>query len=264
MATMELYTFGISHFSEKLRWTLDASGLAYRERLLTPGLHMPRTLLMTRRASSVPILVADGAIVQDSARILRWLAEHRAEAIAPLWPRDATQRADFEALESRYAGIGTAVLRHAYAGLLDDEPLLLRAWTLDAGAFEAGLLRRVMPLMLRGFRRRFGISPAGVARAGARIATALDELDARLAGGERYLVGQRFGVADITVSALLAPLACPDEHPVYGSAPMRAAMAPRVAQWQSRPALEWVRRNYREHRPAVAAGFAAARTRLEA
>jgi hypothetical protein len=41
---VQLYTFILSHYSEKVRWLLDASHTEYREMALTPFLHIPRTL----------------------------------------------------------------------------------------------------------------------------------------------------------------------------------------------------------------------------
>ncbi len=60
----------------------------------------------------------------------------------------------------------------------------------------------------------------------------------------------RFTVADLTAAALLAPLVCPDEHPVYSSARYRAGVAPLIADWRQRAAFDWVRMLYREHRGA--------------
>ena len=42
---LELYTFNLSHFSEKARWALDYEGISYEERILLPGPHQ----LVTRR-----------------------------------------------------------------------------------------------------------------------------------------------------------------------------------------------------------------------
>ena len=36
---LKLYTFNISHFSEKARWALDYEGILYEERVLLPGPH---------------------------------------------------------------------------------------------------------------------------------------------------------------------------------------------------------------------------------
>ena len=42
---LKLYTFNLSHFSEKARWALDYEGISYEERMLLPGPHQ----LVTRR-----------------------------------------------------------------------------------------------------------------------------------------------------------------------------------------------------------------------
>ena len=36
-----LYTFTISHFAEKARWSLDYKGIRYQEKRLVPGSHVP-------------------------------------------------------------------------------------------------------------------------------------------------------------------------------------------------------------------------------
>jgi glutathione S-transferase len=53
---------------------------------------------------------------------------------------------------------------------------------------------------------------------------------------------------------LLAPLACPDEHPIYGSARYRAGIEPQVVEWQDSTAFKWVRAIYRQHRGGWARG----------
>jgi glutathione S-transferase len=52
----------------------------------------------------------------------------------------------------------------------------------------------------------------------------------------------------VTAAALFAPLACPNEHPIYGSARYRDGLRTLVAPFAHRPALEWVREMYRRHR----------------
>ena len=52
-------------------------------------------------------------------------------------------------------------------------------------------------------------------------------------------------MADITAAALLSPLACPEEHPIYSRRDYRKQMAPVLAPWRDRPGLAWVRETYR-------------------
>lgn len=69
-----------------------------------------------------------------------------------------------------------------------------------------------------------------------------------MADGRRYLVGDQLSLADITAASLLAPIACPAEHPVYGDAAYQAGMAATLAPWQARPGMVWVRELYRQQR----------------
>ena len=63
---LKLYTFNISHFAEKARWTLDYEGIAYEERVLVPGPHQLVTRRIARR-THVPVLEHDGQYVQGSS-----------------------------------------------------------------------------------------------------------------------------------------------------------------------------------------------------
>jgi glutathione S-transferase len=111
-----------------------------------------------------------------------------------------------------------------------------------AGRFASGFVRL-----------RFRVASDEAAQeAGQRVLVALDRLERELEanGGGDYLVGDRFTVADLTAAALLAPLACPPEHKVYGDPEFRAKMMADAAHFRDRPALLWVRQIYAEHRGA--------------
>lgn len=239
---LKLYSFSISHFSEKTRWTLDAAGLAYAETALVPGLHMPRTLWLSRRRSSVPILDTGRERIQDSRAINAWLAAR--DASFPLLPRAAAARAEVLAIEADWARVGVAVMQLGYARLVDDPDTLFALWSLDATPAERVLLKAILPALMVGFRRRFAVNAASAAAAAATLARALDDLETRLGDGRSHLVGSRLSLADITVCALLAPLATPDEHPVYGSRRFRALVAPILGDAAERPAYQWVRSRY--------------------
>jgi len=71
---LKLYTFNLSHFSEKARWALDFEGISYVERILLPGPHQ----LVTRRIAPrthVPVLEHDGQYVQGSSAIIDYIAD---------------------------------------------------------------------------------------------------------------------------------------------------------------------------------------------
>ena len=94
------------------------------------------------------------------------------------------------------------------------------------------------------------INKKDVARAEQKIDAEIRWLEERIQHGQ-YLVGDQLTVADITAASLLAPLACPEEHPIYGTAEFREKMAGPAQQWADSPALKWVREIYAEHRGAI-------------
>jgi glutathione S-transferase len=71
---LTLYTFNISHFSEKARWTLDYEGIPYKEKVLLPGPHQLVTRRIARR-TQVPVLEHDGQYVQGSSAIIDYIAD---------------------------------------------------------------------------------------------------------------------------------------------------------------------------------------------
>jgi glutathione S-transferase len=82
----------------------------------------------------------------------------------------------------------------------------------------------------------------------AAIASSVEWLESQGVPDRPFLVGDRLTIADLTAAALLAPLACPDEHPIYGAARYRAGIAPLVGAWQDGRAFQWIRQTYRLHR----------------
>ncbi|HEX7479341.1 MAG TPA: glutathione S-transferase C-terminal domain-containing protein [Polyangiales bacterium] len=196
--------------------------------------------------TTVPILQVGGKRIQDSTRILLWLDEKRGPL--SLLPRTAAERDETLAIEARFDKVGEHVVRYAYSTTLDDAESVIRYWTLDALPKEAAVIRKRFPLLRWIFRRKLMMSASGVKRSRAVVEEGLAFIDARIADGRRYLATDQLTLADLTAAALLAPLVCPDEHPVYSSARYRAGVAPLVRDWQERPAFAWVRAIYREHR----------------
>ena len=62
-----LYTFTISHFAEKARWSLDYKGIHYQEKRLVPGSHVPIVKRIAPNAF-VPVLQDVGRTIQGSSK----------------------------------------------------------------------------------------------------------------------------------------------------------------------------------------------------
>lgn len=246
-STMTLYSFAASQSSEKVRWTLDAAHLRYREQRLTPFLHYAGPQRIGGSLGvSLPTLQADGELVQDSTQILEWLERRRAPFA--LIPQEAEARAEVMRHEARFDHIGMHVVRLMYATLLKDSDLVRRLWSLDAGFVQSRVLRTAFPLIRAVFQRGLGMEPALVEHSRKVVERALNELGRVVASGRIYLAGEHLSVADITAASRLAPLVCPNEHLVFSDPEYRDAMRPLLEAWHDHPGANWVREMYRLHR----------------
>ena len=247
-ASLKLHTFSVSHFSEKARWMLDAGGIDYVEEPWVPFLHIVKTLRKGGRgATTVPILDTSEGCIQDSTRILLWLEKNRAPFA--LMPIDSKLREEVLAVEDRFDRVGNHVVRYAYSVSLDNAAGVTKLWTIDATPGQTRFMRAAYPLLRLVFRSKLKLGqPAAIAASEQRFGEGLDWIAEQLKDGRQYLVGTQLTAADITAAALLAPIACPDEHPVYSQADYRDGIAPLRAKWAGHPAMVWVRQLYSHHR----------------
>lgn len=252
-AGLTLYTFSTSHFSEKVRWSLAVCQVPYREVVMTPALHFVRILRLGGTLRSLPPLIQEvgingrKAVVEGSHRILAWLDERHGPL--GILPQGAQLREECLAIEARFDHIGHDVARFLYRDGLAHDAQLIKTWTSHAKPWEARVFRVVYPALKWAIRWRFKVSPQAIARSEQRILKSLAWLEGRISDGRLYLLGQRLSVADITAAALLAPLACPAQHPVFGQAGYIRLMRAQGGAWHmDRPAFVWVRKLYETHR----------------
>ena len=230
MNTPTLYVFSISHYCEKARWALDYRGIDYELRYLAPGEHIEVAKRLRVPRSSVPYLVNGDRVIQGSAEIINW-AESLPSANGPRLTPDFDIEAAVE-IETRADDVmGVHVRRYYYSEALVEHPDTVRPILTSGIPIFRKLLIRVAWLQ--------GAALAKVHEA---------RLDALLADGRQYLVGDRFSRADLAVSSLLSPLLLPAEHPTYSGLQLPPRLASTVAEWQQRPALCWVRDIYAKHR----------------
>ena len=238
-----LWQYNFSHFNEKARWALDHKRVPHRRRSLLPG--GPRAMWFSARGT-LPVLDLDGERIADSTRIIEALEWRYPER--PLYPEDPADRERALELEEYFdEEMGHDVRRVAFH---DWDPAFFTALMVTG---QPAAVRAPSRAFLRvGFgwaRRRFRVYPADVERSRGKVRRALDRIEAEL-GSREYLVGQKFGVADLTAASLLFPLAGPDNLQYD---------PPRPEGWQfrdelaDRAALEWVREMYRRHRGTSAA-----------
>ncbi len=242
---LRLYTFNISHFAEKARWTLDYEGIRYEERVLLPGPHQ----LVTRRIvprTHVPVLEHNGRYVQGSSAIIDYVADHlggtRLTAIDP------TERAKALELEkSLDQALGRGVQQVLYSALLKDRRTVIDLWSSGGPFWAAGFYALAFPAVASAVKRMYKTDDVdGVARAKQNFVTTFDELDPVLSR-QRYLGGEKPNRSDITLAALLAPVCRAPEHRVNWPA-MPPELADFEASLRDRPTWNHVLRMYRDHR----------------
>jgi glutathione S-transferase len=233
-----LLTIPISHYCEKARWALDRAGIAYAEERHLPFFH----ILAARRAGggeTVPVLVtADGEVLGESADIVRW-------ADAGLC--DDPEAAEVEAwLDEGLGPDGRLWMYHHTLPVVNR----MRPWALagvpgsERIAFRAGVY-----VLEPALRRYLSVSATAATEALERCESVFDDVAERL-GDRRFLLGDRFTVADLTFAALAAPLILPVR---YGSPlpPVEAvpeAMARAVRRFRAHPAGRFAERLYATER----------------
>lgn len=242
-APLRLYTFAISHFSEKVRWALDWTQLEYEERVLLPGPHL---LVVRRRApkSTVPLLEAGGEVVQGSGAILDFLEQrYQAGCLRPVGSVRSTSE-EIEALADKAFGRGAQ--RIVYEQLLPERATTTRLWSAGSPGWSTWVYALAYPFIANALRRRYDVNPASSERAKSELRSALTRTDSILQR-QPYLDGERPGRTDITVAALLAPLCLPPQHRVQWPR-LTPALQAFTQELDAHPTIQHVLRMYRDHR----------------
>ena len=242
---LKLYTFNISHFSEKARWALDYEGIPYEERALLPGPHQLVTRRIARR-TQVPVLEHDGQYVQGSSAIIDYVADRLGGT--KLTAVDPTERAEALELEKTLDQVfGRGMQQVLYSAFLKDRRTVIDLWSFGGPFWARGFYAIAFPAVASAVKRMYKTADVeGVAKAKQRFATTFDELDALLAK-QPYLGGDVPNRADITLAALLAPVCRVPEHRVKWPA-MPSELADLEASLSGRPTWNHVLQMYRDYR----------------
>jgi len=245
MAT-RLITIPFSHYCEKARWALDRCDLRFTEEGHLPLFHY----LPARRAGggrTVPILVDGKTVIADSTEIVAWADAQRDGA---LLPTNAPDRSDALMLEDDFdTHLGPATRRWAYFQIMPNKDLDAYV-TKGVPRWETLALKATRPIAIALLKRGLKIDAEGAERSRAKIEDTFARIDNHIADGRRFLVGDKFSVADLTFAALAAPVLMPDNHPTEFPplSELGEAARAQIVKWRQTPAGQFGLRMYRDHR----------------
>jgi glutathione S-transferase len=249
MTRPRLYVFTISHYCEKARWALEYKGIDYELVTLMPGPHA-LTVRKFSRSSVVPLLVDGEHVVQGSTQIIDYVEQRYSDrALTPSQPEARAEAAYWE--EHLTQELGDPLRRFVYSHAFRDDRFV-RALFLQGGPWWGRPFYAVMlPLLFKLIRRMYNVTPAAVSEDIERLDALFQRLDARLAS-RRYLAGNEFSRADLTLASLAAPLVQPGEHPTKWAPQdlLPRALLHQSQRWRESLTAERVRQLYREQRVA--------------
>ena len=254
-APLRLHTISFSHYTEKVRWCLDRLAVPYEE---VPNVGILGVLVTGR---TVPALEVPPGLTRigDSPRILRYLWGEYAgrlpfERTAFLEPTPATLELE-QFLDRR---LGNDVRVWVYSRVFERRDLTLRSWGLEETripAWQRGLLRGLTPLLRFAVRRMLGVTPGRAARALERTRESFQRVDALLADGRPYLMGESLSFVDITFASLGALAVLPPEYAGRSLGGRRLTLDDLDADWRAeveafraRPSGQLLLRLYRQER----------------
>jgi glutathione S-transferase len=247
--TNVLVTIPISHYCEKARWALDRSGVSYTEHAHVQFVHR----FAARRAgggTTVPVLVCDAGVLAESAEILDY-ANAQAADDRRIYPEDAAAAAEVRELERDYDDrLGPHGRRWMYHLLRRRSDLASRYGTAGVPTFERVMLPVLYSSVYAWIDRHLEITPETAQESLGEVRATFDEVGERLADGRPYLCGERFTAADLTFSALAAPVLMPPGYGVELPQPdeIPAAAADVVHEMRAHPAGRHALAMFREER----------------
>jgi glutathione S-transferase len=213
MAGNVLVTIPISHFCEKARWALDRAGIPFEERAHLQVLHR----FAARRAGggvTVPVFVSADGVLGESAEIVDY-ANGRSPPDRRLYPDEDGRATEVRALERDFdEHLGPDGRLWMYYGLRGRRDLAINYGCKGVPEWERRLFPLMYPVVSKGIDRFLGITPAAADQSEADVRATFDAVGERLADGRRYLCGDEFTAADLTFSALAAPMLVPPEYGV--------------------------------------------------
>src|SRR5215469_311315 len=242
-----------SPYCELARWVLDRLGIPYVEKCRAPGFRVFATQ-RDGEARVEPVLDT-GEVALLNARAVLDYYEARARANQKLYPADSVAREEARHLCDFFVDtFGVAARAWSYAYMLPMRSIMMRIWVDRAPWWERLRVRTFYPLLAAFVRRSLALKPDTIEREQKVIDEALKRVEARLADGRRFLMGDTFTAPDLALAALSAPVILPPQYggPMPSLSQLPEKMRSAIESWRATSAGQFILRVYAENRPQPA------------
>ncbi|HHJ16803.1 MAG TPA: glutathione S-transferase family protein [Gammaproteobacteria bacterium] len=223
---IRLITIPMSHYCEKARWGLERLGIEYHEERHLQVFHYPRTFWFSG-GPNVPVLIDGVKVVHDSTAILEYLDSY-ADADRRLYPLDSGLRQQVSELEDLFDEVlGVESRRWVYYHFRSRPMQALRTAGQGTPLIERLLLPVIYPLFVLLINRLINPSQRAVEEGLDKVRALVKTTDSLLAEGHRYLLGDQFTAADLSLACMLAPLVVPRNYGIRLPEPEQMPVAAR-------------------------------------
>lgn len=233
------------------RWMFEFWNLPLAERLHVPVFHV-LALAWHRTSNDQRPLIVDG---RDHIRTEEDILSHYDRLVPKeirLVPEDPELRREVLALRGYFHHTmrGPGVVKFSYWHLLQHMRLVWQSFTVGTPVAERVAAWILFPVIRLVLIKALDLSENNAQEGLTVVREAFDKVDAMLADGREYLVGDRFTIADLTFAAGAAPMVLADGYagnlPDFEDLP-RASRA-FVKEFRARPAGQFCQLMYDLHR----------------
>ena len=246
-----LYIFPPSSGCETITWLLQQYGIHAEINSQTAPFFQ---FAIQRAGGKTFPFLKYGSLSESGSLAISNALEEMLPADKRLYPTAAEQHEEARSLWSDFINpkLGAAVPYWAYYYLLPHRSLLRGPITKGVPWWQGLIVTLAYPLIAWMIGKSLGLTKEPPAPQEKAIREVFDRIDALLAEGRQYLVGERLSLVDIGFAAMAAPAVLEPGYGHGGLFPALESVPPEmqkvVAELRERPAGKFIARIYRDYR----------------